>query len=155
MRSATIRYQYQENLCYPICSTVLFILSLRGCAVLEDAETDAIEAGAEEVNVTDEKSGTLEFVSPDNDLVTVKGCLVKAGYECQDASIAYFPNVEATPNGIEKKMLLEDGASQDMCTINIERSLPHQSKTKCVRNVTTDLLESPITRHILRNVRLS
>ena len=99
--------------------------SLRGCAVLEDAETDAIEAGAEEVNVIDEKSGTLEFVSPDNDLVTVKGCLVKAGYECQDASIAYFPNVEATPNGIEKKMLLEDGASQDMCTINIERSLPH------------------------------
>ena len=84
---------------------------MRGCAVLEDAETDAIEAGAEEVNVTDEKSGTLEFVSPDNDLVTVKGCLVKAGYECQDASIAYFPNVEATPNGIEKKMLLEDGAS--------------------------------------------
>ena len=66
---------------------------MRGCAVLEDAETDAIEAGAEEVNVTDEKSGTLEFVSPDNDLVTVKGCLVKAGYECQDASIAYFPNV--------------------------------------------------------------
>ena len=99
----------------------MFILSLRGCAVLEDAETDAIEAGAEEVNIIDEKSGTLEFVSPDNDLVTVKGCLVKAGYECQDASIAYFPNVEATPNGIEKKMLLEDGASQDMCTINIER----------------------------------
>ena len=155
MRSATIRYQYQENLCYPICSTVLFILSLRGCAVLEDAETDAIEAGAEEVNVTDEKSGTLEFVSPDNDLVTVKGCLVKAGYECQDASIAYFPNVEATPNGIEKKMLLEDGASQDMCTINIERSLPHQSQTKCERNVTTDLLKSPITRRILRNVRSS
>ena len=78
---------------------------MRGCAVLEDAETDAIEAGAEEVNVIDEKSGTLEFVSPDNDLVTVKGCLVKAGYECQDASIAYFPNVEATPNGIEKMLL--------------------------------------------------
>ena len=77
---------------------------MRGCAVLEDAETDAIEAGAEEVNVIDEKSGTLEFVSPDNDLVTVKGCLVKAGYECQDASIAYFPNVEATPYGIGKKM---------------------------------------------------
>ena len=71
----------QENIFYPIYSTVLFILSLRGCAVLEDAETDAIEAGAEEVNVTDEKSGTLEFVSPDNDLVTVKGCLVKARYE--------------------------------------------------------------------------
>ena len=129
--------------------------SLRGCAVLEDAETDAIEAGAEEVNVTDEKSGTLEFVSPDNDLVTVKGCLVKAGYECQDASIAYFPNVEDTPNGIEKKMLLEDGASQDMCTINIERSLPHQSQTNCVRNVITDLLESPITMRILGNVRSS
>ena len=133
----------------------MFILSLRGCAVLEDAETDAIEAGAEEVNVIDEKSGTLEFVSPDNDLVTVKGCLVKAGYECQDASIAYFPNVEATPNGIENKMLLEDGVSQDMCTINIERCLPHQSQTKCERNVTTDLLESPITRRILGNVRSS
>ena len=58
MRSATIRYQYQdqENICYLICSTVLFILSLRGCAVLEDAETDAIEAGAEEVNIIDEES---------------------------------------------------------------------------------------------------
>ena len=100
--------------------------SLRGCAVLEDAETDAIEAGAEEVNVIDEKSGTLEFVSPDNDLVTVKGCLVKASQ-----------------------------ASQDMCTINIERSLPHQSQTKCVRNVTTDVLKSPITRRILGNVRSS
>ena len=44
--------------------------SLRGRAVLEDAETDAIEAGAEEVNVIDEESGLLEFVSPDNDLVT-------------------------------------------------------------------------------------
>ena len=43
---------------------------MRGCAVLEDAETDAIEAGAEEVNVIDEESGLLEFVSPDNDLVT-------------------------------------------------------------------------------------
>ena len=72
----------------------MFILSLRGCAVLEDAETDAIEAGAEEVNVTDEKSGTLEFVSPDNDLVTVEGFLVKAGYECQDASIVNIPYVE-------------------------------------------------------------
>ena len=120
---------------------------------LDDAETDAIEAGAEEVNVIDEESGTLEFVTPDTDLVNVKGCLVKAGYECQDASIVYIPNVEATPNGIEKKMLLENGASQDMCTINIERSLPHQSQTKCERNVTTDLLESPITRRILGNVR--
>ena len=44
--------------------------SLRGRAVLEDAETDAIEAGAEEVNVIDEESGTLEFVTPDNNLVT-------------------------------------------------------------------------------------
>ena len=53
---------------------------MRGCAVLEDAETDAIEAGAAEVNVIDEKSGTLEFVSLDNDLVTVKGCLVNESW---------------------------------------------------------------------------
>ena len=46
----------------------------------------------------------MEFVRPDIDMVTVKGCLVKARYECQDASIAYFPNVEATPYGIGKKM---------------------------------------------------
>ena len=43
---------------------------MRGRALLEDAETAAIEAGAEEVNVIDEESGTLEFVTPDNNLVT-------------------------------------------------------------------------------------
>ena len=74
--------------------------SFRGRA---DAETDVIEAGAEEVNIIDEESWTLEFVRPDIDMVTVKGCLVKARYECQDASIAYFPNVEATSNGIERR----------------------------------------------------
>ena len=52
--------------------------SLRGRA---DAETDEIEAGAEEVNFIDEESWTLEFVRPDIDMVTVKGCLVKARYE--------------------------------------------------------------------------
>ena len=47
--------------------------SFRGRA---DAETDVIEAGAEEVNIIDEESWTLEFVTPDTDLVTVKGYLL-------------------------------------------------------------------------------
>ena len=72
---------------------------------IDDAETDAIEAGAEEVNLLDDESGTLEFIVPDTDLVHCKGALVKAGYECQDASIVYIPNIEAAPNGIEKKTL--------------------------------------------------
>ena len=59
---------------------------MRGLAALEDAKTDAIEAGVEEVNVIDEESGTLEFVSPtpNTNLVTIKGYHVKTGYECQE-----------------------------------------------------------------------
>ena len=72
---------------------------------LDDAETDAIEAGAEEVNVIDDESRTLEFLTPEADLVQVKGALTKAGYDCRDASVLYIPNTYATLNGIEKKSL--------------------------------------------------
>ena len=63
--------------------------SLRGLAALEDAKTDAIEAGVEEVNVIDEESGTLEFVSPtpNTNFVTIKGYHVKTGYKCQEVRI--------------------------------------------------------------------
>ena len=50
---------------------------------MDDAETDAIEAGAEEVEMIDEESQTLEFITPESDLVQVKGALVKAGYHCK------------------------------------------------------------------------
>ena len=72
---------------------------------LDDAECDAIEAGAEEVNVIDEETNTLEFITQDIDLVQVKGALVKAGYRCEEASITYIPNVTASPNVIERKTL--------------------------------------------------
>ena len=72
---------------------------------MDDAESDAIEAGAEEVNLIDEETNTLEFITQDIDLVHVKGALVKSGYKCEDATITYIPNVTASPNGIEKKTL--------------------------------------------------
>ena len=30
---------------------------------------------------------------------------MKAGYDCQDASLTFIPNVQISPNGIERKML--------------------------------------------------
>jgi len=71
----------------------------------DDVETDAIEVGAEEVNLIDEETRTVEFVTQEDDFSQVKGSLTKAGYDCQDASIAFIPNVEITPNGLERKML--------------------------------------------------
>ena len=72
---------------------------------MDDVESDAIEAGAEEVNLIDEETNTLEFITQDIDLVHVKGALVKTGYKCEDATITYIPNVTASPNGIAKKTL--------------------------------------------------
>ena len=83
----------------------VIIAVLRKGVSLDDAESDAIEAGAEEVNIIDEESNTLEFITQDIDLVYVKGALVKAGYNCEDATITYIPNVTASPNGIERKTL--------------------------------------------------
>ena len=78
---------------------------MRKGTTLDDAESDAIEAGAEEVTLIDEETNTLEFVTQDIDLVQVKGALIKAGYKCEDATITYIPNVTASPNGIERKTL--------------------------------------------------
>ena len=71
---------------------------------LDDAETDAIEAGAEEVNII-EDSRTLEFITPETELVQVRGALTKAGYDIKDASILYIPNTFASLTGLEKKSL--------------------------------------------------
>lgn len=78
---------------------------MRKDSTMDDAETDAIEAGAEEVNVIDEENNTLEFITDEQDLFSAKNSLVTAGYQCHDATITYIPNVTATPNGIEKKTL--------------------------------------------------
>ena len=82
----------------------VIIAEMRKGTTLDDAESDAIEAGAEEVTLIDE-TNTLEFVTQDIDLVQVKGALIKAGYKCEDATITYIPNVTASPNGIERKTL--------------------------------------------------
>jgi len=71
----------------------------------DDVESDAIEAGAEDVNLIDEESRTVEFITQENDFSQVKGSLMKAGYDCQDASLTFIPNVQISPNGIERKML--------------------------------------------------
>ena len=78
---------------------------MRENTTMDDAETDAIEAGAEDVSMIDEDSKTLEFLTPEIDLVQVKGSLTKAGYNCRDASILYIPNSYAQLSGIEKKSL--------------------------------------------------
>ena len=78
---------------------------MRENTTMDDAETDAIEAGAEDVSMIDEDSKILEFLTPESDLVQVKGWLTKAGYNCRDASVLYIPNSFAQLSGIEKKTL--------------------------------------------------
>jgi len=86
----------------------VIIADMKKGTTFDDAESDGIEVGAEEVNLleddeADEKN--LEFIVNPFDLAVVQGELVKAGYTCQDVSISYIPSVLAEPNPIERGML--------------------------------------------------
>lgn len=86
----------------------VIIADMKAGTTFDDAESDGIEVGAEEVNLledeeTDEKN--LEFIVDPFDLAVVQGELIKAGYTCQDASISYIPTVTADLNPIERGML--------------------------------------------------
>ena len=71
-----------------------------------DAESDAIEAGAEEVTMSDDEN-TLEFITDARDLINVSNELTKVGYNCHDASISYIPHphMQTSVNPIEAKSL--------------------------------------------------
>ena len=94
---------------------------MRKNTTMDDAETDAIEAGAEDVSMIDEDSQTLEFLTPESDLVQVKGSLTKAGYNCRDASVLYIPNTFAQLSGLEKKSLEKfvDALMNETIVINV------------------------------------
>ena len=94
---------------------------MRENTTMDDAETDAIEAGAEDVSMIDEESKTLEFLTPDSDLVQVKGSLTKAGYNCRDASVLYIPNSFAQLSGVEKGSLekLVNALMNESIVINV------------------------------------
>ena len=97
----------------------VIIAPMKTGSCMDDAESDAIEAGAEEVTLIDEDEQILEFITLDTDFVQVKGSLVKAGYQCSQASISYIPNIEVSPSGLERKALeklLEALMSEEIVT---------------------------------------
>jgi len=81
----------------------IIITDMKKGQTFDDAESDAIEVGAEEVNLVDEETGMLEFITGEHDLFTVSGELTKAGYNCKEASISYIPNTEGSMNAMEAK----------------------------------------------------
>lgn len=58
-------------------------------AILEAATEQAIECGAEEVNLLDEE--TLEFICGSTNLRAVRDALEKAKYTISSASVEYIP----------------------------------------------------------------
>ena len=76
---------------------------MKKCATFDDAESDAIEMGAEEVNLVDEN--ILEFITGEYDLASVSKELTKAGYTCKEATISYIPNTETELGPMEAKTL--------------------------------------------------
>jgi len=86
----------------------VIISDIKSGTTFDDAESDGIEVGAEEVNLLEDDETNhknLEFIVDPYDLAVVKGELVKAGYTCQDANISYIPTVIADLNPIERNML--------------------------------------------------
>ena len=81
----------------------IIVTDMKKGQTFDDAESDAIEVGAEEVNLADEETSMLEFITGEHDLFTVSGELTKAGYICKEASISYIPNTEGSMNGFETK----------------------------------------------------
>ena len=81
----------------------IIITDMKKGQTFDDAESDAIEVGAEEVNLADEETSILEFITDEYDLFTVSGELTKAGYNCKEASISYIPNTEGSMNVFEAK----------------------------------------------------
>jgi len=81
----------------------IIITDMKKGQTIDDAESDAIEVGAEEVTLVDEETGMLEFITGEYDLFAVSGELTKAGYNCKEASISYIPNTEGAMNAMEAK----------------------------------------------------
>eukprot|EP00090_Calanus_glacialis_P001514 TRINITY_DN11087_c0_g1_i3.p1 TRINITY_DN11087_c0_g1~~TRINITY_DN11087_c0_g1_i3.p1 ORF type:complete len:279 (-),score=93.11 TRINITY_DN11087_c0_g1_i3:99-896(-) len=81
----------------------IIVTDMKKGQTFDDAESDAIEVGAEEVNLADEETSILEFITDEYDLFTVSGELTKAGYNCKEASISYIPNTEGSMNVMEAK----------------------------------------------------
>jgi len=69
-------------------------------------EDDAIEAGAEEVELINEEELVAEFITGVNELNDVKENLEGRGYKCIDSSLVYIPELPVSPNTLETKAAL-------------------------------------------------
>jgi len=103
----------------------IIVTNMKKDSTFDDAETDAIELGAEEVNLIDEETKALEFITGPSDLVTVHNELTKAGYKCRDASVSYIPHYQMVLNEKDMKRYtkLVDSLLQVDCVVAVHSNV--------------------------------
>jgi len=66
-------------------------------------EEDAIESGAEEVDLISQEDKTVEFTTCPHDMAAVKTTLEERGYAILDAAVNFLPLMPASPREVDKK----------------------------------------------------
>merc|ERR1712080_82813 len=111
---------YEQGLSNMFDRKGFIVAKLREGTCLDDAETDGIEAGAEEVEwAGEEEEGLVLFQTDPNHLVRVQDTLNSLGYSIVEANINYLPHtcVELAPIELGVfRNLLDKLADVDMVT---------------------------------------
>jgi len=96
------------------------VAKLRNGSSLDDAETDGIEAGAEEVEwAAEEQEGLVLYQTDSSHLARVQEALVNLGYTIVEANIHYLPQTTVSLSPIELgvfRNLLEKLSEVDIVT---------------------------------------
>jgi len=83
----------------------IIVANLKENTTLDDAESDGIEVGAEEVEWAGEESdGLLQFQTDPMHLSSVETNLVQFGYVVEEAAVYYIPRAMVELSGIESSV---------------------------------------------------
>jgi len=84
-------------------------------------EEDAIEAGAEEVDIINQEDKTVEFTTSTHDLAEVKTALEERGFNILDAGVNFIPLIPASPGTADAKAaaLLVEGLEDKQTVVNV------------------------------------
>jgi len=85
----------------------VILTTLKTGSSLDDAETDGIELGAEEVVLVDEEESgkLLQFTTDPGDLAVVQQGMVGIGYKIEEAKVVYIPTTTTQLSPIEANVL--------------------------------------------------
>jgi len=85
----------------------LILTTLKTGSSLDDAETDGIELGAEEVVLVDEEESgkLLQFTTDPGDLAVVQQGMFGIGYKIEEAKVVYIPTTTTQLSPIEANVL--------------------------------------------------